>query len=342
MDGFIYPVESSMWQQHTNNTSEKQYLESNGDDSIASSLLINEDVKFNADSAGFLPVSNTGGCEMTNLPLDQMLGFNSVPEQDLSDFGTQNLAPFNNDINGINGLNLPSFGSGSQMGFSTAGFTQTLQMPHQGTAQANSNNLMNQLPPQTSGFTSTGSGFDGTFKPRVRARRGQATDPHSIAERLRREKISERMKNLQELVPNSNRTDKASMLDEIIDYVKFLQLQVKVLSMSRLGATEAVVPLLTESQSEGSTSGLTSVSTKPSDQDTCRSSEPPHDGAAFEQEVIRLMESNVTSAMQYLQNKGLCLMPIALASAINTQKGTSGAAIPDVKNHQRRNSGYVP
>ena len=70
-------------------------------------------------------------------------------------------------------------------------------------------------------------------------------------------------------------TDKASMLDEIIDYVKFLQLQVKVcsspllhavwvavtcllisslwlqvLSMSRLGATEAVVPLLTESQTE--------------------------------------------------------------------------------------------
>ncbi|KAL5658231.1 hypothetical protein ACJX0J_031394, partial [Zea mays] len=70
---------------------------------------------------------------------------------------------------------------------------------------------------------------------RVRARRGQATDPHSIAERLRRERIAERMKALQELVSNANKTDKASMLDEIIDYVKFLQLQVKVLSMSRLG-----------------------------------------------------------------------------------------------------------
>jgi hypothetical protein len=43
------------------------------------------------------------------------------------------------------------------------------------------------------------------MKPRVRARRGQATDPHSIAERLRREKISDRMKNLQDLVPNSNK-----------------------------------------------------------------------------------------------------------------------------------------
>eukprot|EP00252_Welwitschia_mirabilis_P007094 TRINITY_DN1816_c0_g1_i1.p1 TRINITY_DN1816_c0_g1~~TRINITY_DN1816_c0_g1_i1.p1 ORF type:complete len:391 (+),score=36.37 TRINITY_DN1816_c0_g1_i1:254-1426(+) len=87
-------------------------------------------------------------------------------------------------------------------------------------------------------------------RPRVRARRGQATDPHSIAERLRRERIAERMKALQELVPNSNKTDKASMLDEIIEYVKFLQLQVKVLSMSRLGGAGAVAPLVTDLPSE--------------------------------------------------------------------------------------------
>jgi hypothetical protein len=48
-------------------------------------------------------------------------------------------------------------------------------------------------------------GNSANAKPRTRARRGQATDPHSIAERLRREKISERMKNLQVLVPNSNK-----------------------------------------------------------------------------------------------------------------------------------------
>uniref|UniRef100_A0A9I9CJE6 BHLH domain-containing protein n=1 Tax=Cucumis melo TaxID=3656 RepID=A0A9I9CJE6_CUCME len=82
----------------------------------------------------------------------------------------------------------------------------------------------------------------GQPRQRVRARRGQATDPHSIAERLRRERIAERMKALQELVPNANKTDKASMLDEIIDYVKFLQLQVKVLSVSRLGGATAAMP----------------------------------------------------------------------------------------------------
>ncbi|KAJ0822297.1 putative transcription factor bHLH family [Helianthus annuus] len=63
----------------------------------------------------------------------------------------------------------------------------------------------------------------------VRARRGQATDSHSLAERVRREKISERMKMLQNLVPNCNKvTGKALMLDEIINYVQSLQRQVEV------------------------------------------------------------------------------------------------------------------
>lgn len=131
----------------------------------------------------------------------------------------------------------------------------------------------------------------GQPRQRVRARRGQATDPHSIAERLRRERIAERMKALQELVPNANRTDKASMLDEIIDYVKFLQIQVKVLSTSRLGG---VAPLLGETSSQG----------KKDDGD-----------AESERAVAKLMEEDMGSAMQYLQGKGLCLMPISLATS---------------------------
>lgn len=75
----------------------------------------------------------------------------------------------------------------------------------------------------------------------VRARRGQATDSHSLAERVRREKISERMKLLQDLVPGCNKiTGKAVMLDEIINYVQSLQHQVEFLSMK----LEAVNPRL--------------------------------------------------------------------------------------------------
>ncbi|XP_068667061.1 basic helix-loop-helix protein 80-like [Aristolochia californica] len=66
----------------------------------------------------------------------------------------------------------------------------------------------------------------------VRAGRGQATDSHSLAERVRREKISERMKLLQGLVPGCDKvTSKARTLDEIINYVQSLQNQVEFLSM---------------------------------------------------------------------------------------------------------------
>ncbi|ONL95384.1 Transcription factor bHLH62 [Zea mays] len=66
----------------------------------------------------------------------------------------------------------------------------------------------------------------------VRAKRGQATNSHSLAERFRREKINERMKLLQDLVPGCNKiTGKAMMLDEIINYVQSLQRQIEFLSM---------------------------------------------------------------------------------------------------------------
>ncbi|XP_013633542.1 PREDICTED: transcription factor bHLH60-like isoform X1 [Brassica oleracea var. oleracea] len=91
----------------------------------------------------------------------------------------------------------------------------------------------------------------------VRARRGQATDSHSLAERARREKINARMKLLQELVPGCDKeTDfggkmkikvcygvhliasflwkiqgTALVLDEIINHVQSLQRQVEMLSM---------------------------------------------------------------------------------------------------------------
>ncbi|KAG6494603.1 hypothetical protein ZIOFF_042363 [Zingiber officinale] len=66
----------------------------------------------------------------------------------------------------------------------------------------------------------------------VRARRGQAIDSHNLDERVRREKISERMKLLQNLVPDCNKvTGKATMLDEIINYVQSLQRQIEFLSM---------------------------------------------------------------------------------------------------------------
>nr|AEJ88333.1 putative MYC protein [Tamarix hispida] len=65
---------------------------------------------------------------------------------------------------------------------------------------------------------------------RVRAKRGCATHPRSIAERVRRTRISDRIRKLQELVPNMDKqTNTADMLEEAVEYVKGLQKQIEEL-----------------------------------------------------------------------------------------------------------------
>ncbi|PIN13896.1 hypothetical protein CDL12_13478 [Handroanthus impetiginosus] len=72
----------------------------------------------------------------------------------------------------------------------------------------------------------------------VRAKRGQATDSHSLAERVRREKINEKLRCLQDIVPGCYKTmGMAVMLDEIINYVQSLQNQVEFLSMKLTAAS---------------------------------------------------------------------------------------------------------
>ncbi|CAI9775933.1 unnamed protein product [Fraxinus pennsylvanica] len=147
------------------------------------------------------------------------------------------------------------------------------------------------------------------IRPRVRARRGQATDPHSIAERLRRERISERIKALQELVPSCNKTDRAAMLDEILDYVKFLRLQVKVLSMSRLGGAGAVAQLVADIP-------LQSIEDETVERGLNHQVWEKWSNVETEREVVKLMEEDVGAAMQFLQSKSLCIMPISLAALV--------------------------
>ncbi|KAK1385711.1 Transcription factor bHLH84 [Heracleum sosnowskyi] len=64
----------------------------------------------------------------------------------------------------------------------------------------------------------------------LRAVRGSATDPQSLYARKRRERINERLRTLQTLVPNGTKVDISTMLEDAVEYVKFLQLQIKLLS----------------------------------------------------------------------------------------------------------------
>ncbi|KAL9673978.1 hypothetical protein QQ045_030242 [Rhodiola kirilowii] len=65
---------------------------------------------------------------------------------------------------------------------------------------------------------------------KTRANRGSATDPQSLYARKMRENINQRLRILQGLVPNGTKVDNITMLDEAVQYVKFLQLQIKLLS----------------------------------------------------------------------------------------------------------------
>ncbi|XWS59209.1 hypothetical protein CRYUN_Cryun08bG0101800 [Craigia yunnanensis] len=76
--------------------------------------------------------------------------------------------------------------------------------------------------------------FQDSIPCKIRAKRGCATHPRSIAERVRRTRISERMRKLQELVPNMDKqTNTADMLDLAVEYIKDLQKQFKTLREKR-------------------------------------------------------------------------------------------------------------
>lgn len=98
--------------------------------------------------------------------------------------------------------------------------------------------MMNNFSPPSSSAQASIDCMDGSAEDSVlcktRAKRGCATHPRSIAERQRRIKISERMKKLQDLVPNLDKqANTAEMLDEVVEYVKLLQRQVQELSIKR-------------------------------------------------------------------------------------------------------------
>ncbi|XP_024170007.1 transcription factor PIF7 isoform X1 [Rosa chinensis] len=73
----------------------------------------------------------------------------------------------------------------------------------------------------------------GNESSRSRSRSRRVAAIHNQSERKRRDRINQKMKALQRLVPNADKTDKASMLDEVIKYLEQLQAQVQMMNSMR-------------------------------------------------------------------------------------------------------------
>ncbi|XP_074267603.1 transcription factor bHLH119-like [Silene latifolia] len=80
-------------------------------------------------------------------------------------------------------------------------------------------------------------------------KRTRSADVHNLSKRRCRDRINEKMKALQELIPCCNKSDKASMLDEAVEYVKSLQTQIQIMmsmgyGMMYAGMQQQYAPLM--------------------------------------------------------------------------------------------------
>lgn len=75
------------------------------------------------------------------------------------------------------------------------------------------------------------------------AKRVRTAEMHNQSEKRRRVKINDKLKTLQELIPNANKPDRASLLDAVIEYVKLLQSQLQAMSIrTGIGLPSWMIP----------------------------------------------------------------------------------------------------
>lgn len=120
----------------------------------------------------------------------------------------------------------------------------------------------------------------------------------AASRRLHRARVTEGIKALQNCIPCSDKCNRESALDDVIDYIKFLKFQLKALSQNRLSGEAILHPFV---YLEGHGHYLLH--------------QQMH-GEPLEEMLGQLMMSNMNAANELFANKGLTIMPMALAYAL--------------------------
>ncbi|XP_042378719.1 transcription factor LRL2-like isoform X1 [Zingiber officinale] len=203
----------------------------------------------------------------------------------------------NSSISGISSsaVNWPSPIISNMDGESASNFDKTLSLVQNAEAS------MSAIVPLSKASTEEDSGGGENAIETHSKEKAHSTEARARAatnSRLRKARIAEGIKALQDSLPFSDQDTNESVLDDVIDYIKFLKLQLKVLSQNKLNGEAEKYPFV---YVEGYGHYLLHENLS---------------GEPLEEMMGHLIESNMPASLDLLGSKGLVVLPTVLANSL--------------------------
>ncbi|XP_042384127.1 uncharacterized protein LOC121976160 isoform X1 [Zingiber officinale] len=203
----------------------------------------------------------------------------------------------NSSISGISSsaVNWPSPIISNMDGESASNFDKTLSLVQNAEAS------MSAIVPLSKASTEEDSGGGENAIETHSKEKAHSTEARARAatnSRLRKARIAEGIKALQDSLPFSDQDTNETVLDDVIDYIKFLKLQLKVLSQNKLNGEAEKYPFV---YVEGYGHYLLHENLS---------------GEPLEEMMGHLIESNMPASLDLLGSKGLVVLPTVLANSL--------------------------